>query len=195
MTKNEVINELQYYQMYIGEIISCYYINEALCDFADSYPESLRQYGIELRVISRALVCKEHLLSAVLLCYDPKSKRLMKSIERILCEKISDDMLSYSKITNKLHDAKKEIQKCTDDISKLREFRNKVYAHFDQKIFDDSWQISFKKENNFNFTKIKELCESIFNTFSEILEILGSKPYDASVIRLSDVERFIERLK
>ncbi len=35
MKVKEFINELKYYQMFLGEIISAYYINEAICDFAE----------------------------------------------------------------------------------------------------------------------------------------------------------------
>ena len=40
MKNNEFVNELKYYQMFLGEVISDYYINEAICDLFDQKSSS-----------------------------------------------------------------------------------------------------------------------------------------------------------
>lgn len=35
MIKEKIVTELKYYQKYLGELISHFYINEAICDLYD----------------------------------------------------------------------------------------------------------------------------------------------------------------
>ena len=195
MTKSEVVNELQYYQMYIGEILSCYYFNEAICDLADSKPNIVFKYGLCLSTLSSALKYKSQTVASILLCRISRSKSIPKSIDRILCEKISDDLDAYKKIKTLLHDVNKLIEKNNDNILELRAYRDSVYAHFEQEIFDDKWQADFMKEHDLNFTKLKILCENIFDIFSKILEILDEEPFVKSLVNPSDISAFLDRIK
>lgn len=195
MTKNEVIRELQYYQMYMGEIISCYYFNEAICDLVQSKPSTLFEYKLCLPTLTGALKYKQQTVAAILLCRNDKSKSIPKSIDRILSEKIIDDMLSYQKIKAILHKINERIDQNNDNILELKTYRDKVYAHFEQPLFDENWQVEFKEEHNLDFTKLITLFVSIFNDFSKVLVILGAEPYENSLINLSNVDAFLDKIK
>lgn len=196
MRKQEVIEEFQNYQNIIGEIDSLYRINEGICDFFDADNSKFFYYGLSLSAINKALVCWQHSLCAVLLCHDRESKNIPKSIERILSEKIEDDenKVIYNKILPYLKNILKIIEDENGNIEKLRNFRNNVYSHFNKKIFNEEWQKSYKKENNFEFPKLKTVCLNIFDDLSRILEILGAEIFDKSFVLDRDVKKLIERL-
>ena len=88
----------------------------------------------------------------------------------------------------------KIIEDENSNIEKLRNFRNNVYSHFNKKIFNEEWQKSYKKENNFEFPKLKTVCLNIFDDLSRILEILGAEIFDKSFVLDRDVKKLIERL-
>ena len=196
MEKQKIIEEFQNYQNIIGKIDSFYRINEALCHFFESSNAKFYSYGLVLSSINSALVCWQHSLCSILLCRNKESKNIPCSIDRILSEGITNDKnkVLYNKIVPYLKELQKIINQESDNIEKLRNFRNNVYAHFNKKIFNEEWQIEYKVVNNFDFVKLREACLRIFDNISAILEILGAETFEKSIVLQRDIKKFIEKL-
>lgn len=194
MKVKEFVNELKYYQMFLGEVISAYYINEAICDFAEQKNFSFASYGNCLGQISSALIRSQFVLCDILLRNSTQSKCIPRTIERIFNEPFGSDKKLKEEIQSVLCVVKDELNKIECDLKELGEYRNNVYAHFNNNIFSETWQEEFKKKHPFDYDKIIDVAKKCLDCFSVILTLLEEEPYLKSIIKLKHVQKMIEKL-
>ena len=194
MKVKEFVNELKYYQMFLGEIISNYYINESICDFAEQNRTAFNQYGNCLGQISSALVHNQHVLSDILFHKDNDSKSIPRTLGRLFTESFNAPKETAQAIKEKATIILDIIEKASGDIKNLTAFRNNVYAHFNNSLFIEEWQEEYKRHHPFDFEKIIDICKQCIDIFSEMLALLGDEGYLRSVVRLAHIGRFIQKL-
>ena len=194
MKVKEFVNELKYYQMFLGEVISNYYINESICDFAEQNPMAFNQYGNCLGQISSALVHNQHILSDILFHKNNESKSIPRTLGRLFTEPFNVSIDTKKEIKEKASNILDIIEKANDDIKNLTAFRNNVYAHFNNSLFIEEWQEEYKRNHPFDFEKMIDICKQCVDAFSEILVLLGEEGYLKSIVRLTHIERFIQKL-
>ncbi len=194
MKVKEFVNELKYYQMFLGEIISNYYINESICDFAEQNRMAFNQYGNCLGQISSALVHNQHILSDILFHKNNESKSIPRTLGRLFTEPFNVSIDTKKEIKEKASNILDIIEKANDDIKNLTAFRNNVYAHFNNSLFIEEWQEEYKRNHPFDFEKMIDICKQCVDAFSEILVLLGEEGYLKSIVRLTHIERFIQKL-
>ena len=122
MKVKEFVNELKYYQMFLGEVISAYYINEAICDFAEQKKFSFASYGNCLGQISSALIRSQFVLCDILLRNSTQSKCIPRTIERIFNEPFGSDKKLKEEIQSVLCVVKDELTKIECDLKELGEY-------------------------------------------------------------------------
>lgn len=194
MKVKEFINELKYYQMFLGEIISNYYINEAICDFAEQNRICFNQYGNCLGQISSALVHNQHLLCDILLHKNNESKSIPRTLNRLFNEPFNVSKENAQTIKTKASIVLEAIDNHKVDIDNLNAFRNNVYAHFNNKLFDEQWQEEYKAKHPFDFDALIKVCKQCVDIFSEILYLLNEEAYSMSTIQLAHLDKFIKKL-
>ena len=194
MKINEFVNELKYYQMFLGEVISDYYINKAICDFFDQKPASFIKYGNCLSHISSALLQRQQVLCNILLTKNRDGKSIPKTLGRLFTEStnISTDVLEQIKEKAKV--VLNLIEESKSDLSNLKDFRDNVYAHFNNNLFKEEWQVDFRANHPFDFKKMVNMCINIFDVFSHILEMLGEESYYKSITPTMYIDSFIKSL-
>ena len=194
MKVKEFINELKYYQMFLGEIISNYYINEAICDFAEQKRMAFIQYGNCLGQISSALVHNQHILCDILFHKNNESKSIPRTLGRLFTEPFNVPKETKKEIKEKAINILSMIEEANNDIENLTAFRNNVYAHFNNSLFVEEWQEEYKRKHPFDFERIIDICKQCIDAFNEILVLLGEEGYLKSIARLTHIERFIQKL-
>ena len=194
MKIKEFVNELKYYQMFLGEAISAYYINSAICDFADQKESSFYRYGNCLGQISSALIYRQSMLCDILLRNSKQSKCIPRTIERIFNEPFGNDKKTKEEIQRLLCAVKEQLDKIESDLKELSEYRNNVYAHFNNNIFSEMWQKEFRQKHCFNDVQIIEVAAKCFEHFSIILKLLKEEPYLKSLVNQAHVKRMIKRI-
>lgn len=194
MKNNEFVNELKYYQMFLGEVISDYYINEAIHDLFDQKSSSFIQYGNCLGHISSALLHNQQVLCNILLTKSKEGKSIPKTLGRLFTEStnISTDVLEQIKEKAKV--VLNLIEESKSDLSNLKNFRDNIYAHFNNNLFIEDWKVDFKANHPFDFKKIVNICINIFDIFSQMLEMLGEESYYKSITPTMYIDRFIKSL-
>lgn len=190
-----LITELKYYQMYIGEIISDYEINERICDLFDTNKVVYAKYGNCLGHISTALVYRQYMLCCLMFCEDKDSKSIQKLCNTILDTKVVDDKDLHAQLKKCIERLKTVLDENKSTIDKLYKYRCKIYAHWDKKVFDSDWQKAFVLEYKFDYEAILKLCNESFDTITNLLELLGEGPYTKSITPLSDIDKFINSFK
>ncbi|MBQ9751016.1 MAG: hypothetical protein IJV87_10630 [Clostridia bacterium] len=91
MDKQKLVNEIQYFQMYLSTIISNLRLNDAICDFYENDTKSFNRYGICLGNISDALNYRQHMLCYLLFFDDKESKSIPRFLRRVQDTKIVSD--------------------------------------------------------------------------------------------------------
>lgn len=195
METTELINELHYYQMYLGEFLSDFEINEAICDLYEENKVCYNQYGLCLGNISSALSYRQHMLCYLLFYNDSDGKSIPKLINRIKDTKIVNDKELSKDIKNIVFKLDEPFSKAENDIDNLKEYRHNVYAHWNKKVFNTDWQQEFTFNHQFNYDNILELSIQCFKVFSEILILLGSEPFEKSLVSNHSIEFLLNRLK
>ena len=195
MTKEELINELQNYQMYLGEFVSDFVINESICDFNDENQSKFHYYGNCLSKISSALKYRQHMLCYLLFYKSSDGKSIPRLLNRIKSTSILDDKELSRKIREIASQADDTLSKASQDIDNLKEYRHNVYAHWNDELFNTEWQNDFANNHKFNYENILELGGLCFRLFGEILNLLGSQSFVGSVENNEAIQRFICKLK
>ena len=195
METTELINELHYYQMYLGEFLSDFEINEAICDLYEENKVCYNQYGLCLGNISGALSYRQHMLCYLLFYNDSDGKSIPKLINRIKDTKIVNDKELSKDIKNIVFKLNEPFSKAENDIDNLKEYRHNVYAHWNKKVFNTDWQQEFTFNHQFNYDNILALSIQCFKVFSEILILLGSEPFEKSLVSNHSIEFLLNRLK
>ena len=194
MKVKELINELKYYQMYLGELISVYHINEAICDLADNNKTVYASYGNCLGQISSALVHHQHILCDIMLRWNKKCKCIPRTIDRVFNEPFMCDETVKEKIKAIFEDLKTGFNSVAGDLDNLNSYRNNVYAHFCNSVFSTQWQVEFKAKHPFDYDKILSMAEQCFDGFSKVLNLLSEEPYEGSICALGDINRMVGKL-
>ena len=195
MEISKLINELHYYQMYLGEFLSDFELNEAICDLYEENKGCYNQYGLCLGNISGALNYRQHMLCYLLFYNDSDGKSIPKLINRIRDTEIVNDKKLTAGIKNIVSKLEKPFAEAKNDIENLKEYRHNVYAHWNKKVFNSDWQQEFALNHQFNYDKILELSIQCFKIFSEILILLGGEPFEKSLIKNHSIEYFFNKLK
>lgn len=191
----DVCTDIKYYQLYLKELISDYYINESICDFYDENKSLYIRYGNCLSDISKSLKYRQHMLCYLLFYEDKESKSIPKLLNRIRDTKIIKD----KELDKAIKILAKEIEDYVDsnkkDIENLKEYRHNVYAHWNKKLFDQNWQNEFQSQHTFDFKKIITLSQKCIETLSIILSFLGEDSYVYPEPDTHYIEKFIKKLK
>lgn len=194
MIKEKIVTELKYYQKYLGELISHFYINEAICNFYNNQKDDYWRFGICLGNISDALNYRQHMLCYLLFHYDKDSKSIPRLLNKVRDIKISNDEEKDKELKELAKELRFEINAANADIESLKEYRYDVYAHWNKNIFDENWQKDFASKHPFDYEKIINLCFKSFNVFKKMLSLLGEEAFELSIIQPSHIDLFIEKL-
>lgn len=194
MIKEKIANELKYYQKYLGELISHFYINEAICDFYDNQKADYCRFGICLGNISDALNYRQHMLCYLLFHYDKESKSIPRLLNKVRDLKISNNKEKEKELKKLAEELRLEINQANPDIESLKEYRYDVYAHWNKNIFDEDWQKDFASKHPFDYGKIIDLSVKSFNIFKKMLSLLDEESFELSIIEPSHIDLFIEKL-
>lgn len=195
MKIQELVNEIQYYQMYLGEFLSDFEINEAICDFSEENKNCYNKYGLCLGHISGALNYRQHMLCYLLFYNSSDGKSIPKFINRIKDTKIVNDNELSKLIKNIVSKLDSPFLEAKKDIENLKEYRHNVYAHWNKNVFNTDWQQEFESNHKFNYDNILELSIQCFKVFSEILSLLGSEPFEKSLISKYSISLLFDKLK
>ena len=193
--KEEIINTIKYFQRYIGEILSNYQINNAICDFYDFNKNKFREYGNCLGHISSALNYRQYMLCYLLFYHDKESKSIPKLINQIKDNRVVADKELDKQLKNIALKINSELNSFSLDIENLKEYRYDIYAHWNTKVFNESWQEQFIKDHPINYSNLLLLCQKCFEHFSNILVIIGDEPFDKSLTKDFEINHFIDKLK
>ena len=90
-TKDDVCNSIKNFQEYLGEILSCYQINEAICDFFHDYIDKFKEYDHCLGYISISLKYRQHMLCYLLFYHDKESKSIPSVLNQISSNRVLED--------------------------------------------------------------------------------------------------------
>ena len=194
MIKEKIVTELKYYQKYLGELISHFYINEAICNLYDTQKEHYCKFGICLGNISDTLNYRQHMLCYLLFHYDKESKSIPRLLNKVRDIKISNDEGTDKELKKLAEELRFEINEANTDIESLKEYRYDVYAHWNKNIFDEDWQKDFANKHPFDYEKIIGLSVKSFNIFKKMLSLLDEESFELSIIQPSHIDLFIEKL-
>ena len=194
-TKEDIVNSIKYFQMYLGEVLSYYQLNDAICDFYDTTQGKFNEYGNCLGYISSALNYRQHMLCYLLFYYDKDSKSIPRLINEIRDNRVLADKELDHKLKNVALKMAAELDSFHADIENLMEYRHNVYAHWNKKVFNDDWQTQFKKNHTINYKNILLLCQKCFEYFSDMLIMMGEEPFVKSFINDFEIKHFISQLK
>lgn len=193
--KNEICTEIKYFQMYLHELISDYYISEAVNNFYDENKIKYISYGNFLTDIVKAVNYRQHMLFYLMYHEDKDSK----SIPRLL-NKIQDNkMLQDQHLNNTIKSLGKEISKLiTDasvDIKNIKEYRDNVYAHWNKNLFKKNWQQQFKKDNKFDYEKMIVVAKKTLETLDDILFLFNEESYIPPDVSKFGLNKLINAIK
>ncbi len=194
MANIKLVEELQYYQMYFGKALRCGYINDKICDFFDFHFDRYRPYENSLGEISSALLHSQRVLFSSLLIEDKDSKHIGKLLNRLQSTKVSNDEIVDKKIKQIAQKLSIEVQKQSANILKLKEYRNKVFVHFDKKSFDDEWRNQFPLQNPCDFAEIINLSKQIYGGLYDIIMLLKGIPFSTSELYPTDINYLFNKL-
>lgn len=194
LTTEEVIIELKYYQMYIGKAISYVYINDKICDFFDLEKEKYNLYACSLGEISSSLIMSQRILFSNLLLED-KGRCIPKLLNKLDSNQICDNTNFNLKIKTIVNEMKDIMDLQAKNIEKLKEYRHKVYAHFDKGLFNTEWQKTFVQKNDCDFDAIINTCIELFEKIYELIVLLGGEPFGKTLMKPYDINYLISRLK
>lgn len=185
---------MKYYQLYIGKAISQIYINEKICDFHDNWQQQFNTYATSFSEISSALLLSQRMIFCDIFIQDRDSKNIHKLLNRLISTKISSDNnidLQIKEIANQL---KSDMDLQYSNIEKLKDYRNKIMAHFSTNFLRNEWRINFPVQNDCKFMDIAGLAKKIFEGLSKIIVLLNDKPLDALIMTPFDFNYAILKL-
>ena len=195
MSNENLCNDLKYYQMYLKELLTDYYINESICDFYENEKSKFIKYGDCLGNISHALSYRQHMLCYLLFYEDKDSKSIPKLLNRIRDTKLLKDKQLDKAIKFLANEIETIVKSASCDIENLKEYRHKVYAHWDVNLFNTDWQKQFKKDHAFDYEKIINLSKKCIETFELIISFLGQDSYLYTKVETQYIDLFIKNLK
>ncbi len=190
----QLIKEIKYFQLYLGKAIAQIYINEKLCDFHDNHNQSFNLYACSFGEISSALLLSQRIIFCDIFIEDRDSKNIHKLLNKLISNKIVNNAEIDLQIKNIANGLKNEIEIQAVNISKLKEYRNNVMAHFSTKFFDDEWRINFPIQNACNFLDIANLATKTFDRLAEIIILLKDEPLDKGILVPFDISYAILKL-
>ena len=195
MNNESLCNDIKYYQMYLKELLTDYYINESICDFYETDKGQFIRYGNCLGNITRALSYRQHMLCYLLFYEDKDSKSIPKLLNRIRDTKLLKDKELDKAIKYLANEIEAMVKSASCDIENLKEYRHKVYAHWNVNLFNTEWQKQFKKNHIFDYEKIISLSKKCIETFGVILNFLGQNSYFSPEVEKGYIDLFIKSLK
>lgn len=192
--KNEICNEIRYFQMFLHELISDCYLSDALNNFYEEDKNKYIKYGNYLTYIVKAVNYRQYML-IYLMYYEDKDS---KSIPRLL-NKIKDNKLLKEKpINDTIKSLGKTISQLINDISldikNIKEYRDNVYAHWNKNLFKKEWQQQFKKDYKFDYEKILEVAKTTLETFDNILFLFNEDSYVPAEVEKHGLDVFISTI-
>ena len=190
---NQILNEIEYYQMHISDILANNNINEKICDWYENNKEKYQKYNCALGHISSALVQRSHLLSYILFDESSDAKNIKQLFNRLCSTKYVKKNI-HIKIKETVKNAEIQVENIKEDIYSLQKFRHNVYAHFNKNIFKNDWQENFKKENSFNFNNILNGLIEIYKCLNSIKILLGYQEMSLEYTNQNDIELLLSKL-
>lgn len=194
MENIKLIEELQYYQLYFGKALRCGYINDKICDYFDDNPNKYRPFENSLGEISSALLHSQRVIFSSLLIEDKDSKHIRKLLNKLISIRVSNNDIVDKKIKQIAQKLLLEVQIQSANILELKEYRNKVFVHFDKKSFNDEWRNQFPLQNPCNFNEIINLAKQIYNGLYDIIVLLNGIPFSTSELCPNDINDMIAKL-
>ncbi len=189
-----LLNEMKCYQLYIGKAIAQIYINEKICDFHDNWQQQFNTYATSFSEISSALLLSQRMIFCDIFIQDRDSKNIHKLLNRLISTKISTNKSIDLQIKEAANQLKSEIDLQQSNIEKLKDYRNKIMAHFSTKFFINEWRMNFPIQNDCKFMDIAELAEKMFDGLSKIIILLNDKPLDTLIMTPLDFDYAILKL-
>ena len=192
---DELKKDLKYLQMYIGELLTGFELNEAICDFYESDRISFNNYGTCLGFISSSLKYKIQMLGYLLFSKKTDQMNIHKVLNKINSDLKYENKEVEKRIKQISLNLEKAIEEKNDDYDILTTYRDNVYAHWEKKIFNEDFQKEFLDKNKLNFLVFIDLAKVCFDSFTDILKLLNEEPYICSLPQKHIIERFINKLQ
>ena len=193
--KSKLTNDLKYLQMYIGELLTGYELNEAICDFYDCDKVSYIQFGTCLGFISSSLKYRIQMLGYLLFSCNNKTMNINKVLNKIIFDFLYEDKTVEQKIKQRARNLQSSIEAQRGEFAVLKSYRDSVYAHWEKEIFNNYYQNDFIENNKLNFSVFVELSKICFDCFSEMLNLLNEEPYIRSFPQKTKIEHFIKKFR
>lgn len=193
--KNEICNEIKYFQMYLHELISDYYISESLNDFYDANKIKYLNYGNYLTEIVKAVNYRQHMLFYLMYHEDRDSKSIPRLLNKIQDNKLLQDQHLNDTIKSLGGEISNLITEVSLDIKNIKEYRDNVYAHWNKNLFKKQWQQKFKNDYKFNYEKMINVAKKTLKTLDDILFLFDEDSFVPPEVSKYGLNKLINTIK
>ncbi len=174
----ELIEEIKFIHLKLNSAYSQYCINERINDWYDKYKNKFNQIRNQLGEISQSLKYESLITISKIFDdrYDKNSSNDSICIQgvcrRIISTKIIKDKKQNKSIQNIANNILDKINNNSKDLNDLHTWRDKYFAHYDKKIFN---QPQIFVNASYDVKKIILMVKDIFQDLNKIFEKLNEE--------------------